>query len=106
MTAPEWGDKAVALAREGNNVPTIAKALGQEYWDVWNHVRNAEGMEFVGWRGAKWMITNRLNKLVREKDPDKRKLLKNEAAECANYLYKHGQSLSKKIERVRGIVDH
>ena len=106
MNIPEWGEKAVGMARAGSNVPKIAKEVGADYWDVWNHVRSAEGTEFVGWRGAKWMATNRLNKLVSEKDPEERKELKEQAAECVDYLYKHGQRLSREIERIRKIVAH
>ena len=101
MTTPEWGDKAAAMAREGSTIPKIAKEIGVDYWDVCNHVRNAQGTEFVGWRGAKWMITHRLNLLVKENDADKRKVLKGQVATCSDYLYKEGQRLGRKIESAR-----
>ena len=85
--SPEWGNHAVEMARAGRNMEQIRKDLKVGYWEVWNHVRNSEGITGVGWRGAKWIVTNRLKRLVKEKDRTKREQLSREADECANYLF-------------------
>ena len=98
---PEWGDRAVQMAREGKNVEEIRKELNVDYWDVWNHIRKSEGITGVGWRGAKWIITHRLKRLVKEKDPAKREKLSREASECASYLYDSAKALGNKIDSAR-----
>ena len=98
---PEWGNRAVEMARQGKKITEIHKDLDVDYWDVWNHVKEAEGIAGVGWHGAKWIVTHRLNRLAKEKNPTKRQQLVNEAKECANYLYNSGRALSRKIDRVR-----
>lgn len=98
---PEWGDRAIQMAREGKNVEKIRKELNTEYWDVWNHIRNVEGIAGVGWHGAKWIVTNRLKRLVKERDIAKREQLSREASECASYLYNSAKALGKKIDRAR-----
>ena len=101
MMPPSWGDEAVRMARSGMTIAKIHKELKADYWDVWNHVRSTQGTEWSSWHGAKWIFTNRLNRLVSEKDPAKRQDLKNEAAECANYFYYEMKRLRGRVDRAR-----
>ena len=48
------------MASEGKTIAQIGKELDADYWQVWNHVRS--------WQGTKWVITNRLNRLIKEND--------------------------------------
>ncbi len=73
-----------------------------DYWVVWQHVKQVGGV--AGWRAAKWIITNRLNRMARSNDPAKREQLRSEAAECVNYLYDSGRRLSRKIDRARNTL--
>ena len=98
-------ERAVKMAREGKRIPTISKELGLDYWEVWQHVRDAEGTEWSGWNGAKWMVTNRLNRLVKEKDEAKRKQLRDEADDCVKYLHSAAKRLSQKVDRIRRELD-
>ncbi len=81
------------MAREGKTIAQISRELGMEYWEVWSQVR--------GWRGTKWMITNRLRRLATENDQATREKLANEADESVKYLYNEGQRLSSKVDRIR-----
>ena len=101
MTIPVWGDRAVQMARGGNTIEGIRKELRVDYWEVWEHVRNIQGTEWSSWRGAKWIVTNRLNRLVKEKDQDERQKLRDQANECVNYLFNAAKSLGTKVERAR-----
>ena len=100
MTTPKL-DKAAAMAREGKTIVWIHKELGLDYWEVWDHVRNSQGTDFSSWHGAKWIITHRLNRLVNEKDQAERRMLRNQAAECVDYLYKEAKRLSRKVDLAR-----
>ena len=100
MTTPML-DMAVQMARDGKSIADIHTDLGLDYWEVWNHIRTSGGTDFSSWRGAKWIVTHRLNLLVKEKDPSKRQELSDQAKECAKYIYEEGQRLSRKIHRAR-----
>ena len=105
MTTPGWGDKAVLMARGGDTIEKIRKELKVDYWEVWEHVRNVQGTEWSSWQGAKWIVTNRLNRLVKEEDQAERQKLKDQADECVNYLFSAAKSLSRKVERARKTLD-
>ena len=90
-------DKVKQMAEEGHTIAQISKELGLDYWTVWDHARS--------WRGAKWMITNRLNRLVKEKDQAERQKLRDEANECVKYLYDAGQRLGRKVDQARKTLD-
>ena len=96
---PSWGNRAVQMAEEGKSIETIAKELGVGYREVWQHVKEAGGV--AGWRAAKWITTNRLNKMARSNDSVKREQLRKEAAECVEYLYSGGKTLRDKIDSAR-----
>ena len=98
-------DQAAAMARNGKTIVTIHKELDLDYWEVWDYVRNSQGTKFSSWHGAKWIITHRLNRLVNEKDQAKRQQLRNQAAECVNYLYSEAKRLSRKNEAARRILE-
>ncbi len=53
MTTPEWGDKAVQMAQGGDTIEKIRKELHVDYWEVWEYVRSAQGIEWSIWQGAK-----------------------------------------------------
>ena len=86
------------MAHEGKTIAQIGKDLGVDYWEVWNHAERS-------WRGTKWVITNRLNQLKTERDPDARIQLANEAAECVEYLYRRGIRMGDQIQRARNTLD-
>ena len=105
MTTPEWGNRAVHMARNGDSLTKIHRELGVDWYEVWEHVRNVEGTEWTTWHGAKWIVTNRLNKLVRERDPAKRQELRDEANKCVNYLHDAAKRLRTKVERARRTLE-
>ena len=86
--------KAQLMASEGKTISEISKELNVDYWEVWNHVDRS-------WQGTKWVITNRLKKLAKEKDQSTREQLADEVAECINYLYTQGRSMGKQIDQAR-----
>ena len=94
-------DAALKMAREGKTIAFIHKELGMDYWEVWQHVRDEEGTDWSGWNGAKWIVTHRLNRLVKERDEAKRKILRDEADEAVRYLYAAAKRLSRRIDRAR-----
>lgn len=98
-------DLAVQMAKEGKTIASIHKELGVDYWEVWQHVRDVEGTEWSGWNGAKWIITHRLNRLVKERDEAKRKQLRDEADECVKYLHNAAKRLSRKVDKIRRELD-
>ena len=89
---------AVQMAREGKAIASISEKLGVTYWEVHAHV-TAVGA--LSWLGAKRSITNRLNKLKRERDQAAREQLVSEASELVNYIYYSGKNLGKKIDSAR-----
>ena len=86
--------KAQQMADEGKTVAQISKELNVDYWEVWNHVPRS-------WQGTKWMITNRLNLLKKEKNAATRERLVVEVDECVQYLYDRGRQMGKQIEGAR-----
>lgn len=105
MTTPEWGDRAVQMARNGDTISRIHRELKVDWYEVWEHIRNVEGTEWTTWRGAKWIVTNRLNRLVKEQDQTKRQELRNEANECVNYLNEALRRMRSKVNRARRTLD-
>ena len=105
MTNPAWGEKAVQMARGGDTIEKIRKELQVDYWEVWEHVRNVQGTEWSSWQGAKWIVSNRLNRLVKERNQAERQKLRDQADECVNYLYDAAKSLSRKVDRARKTLD-
>ncbi len=101
MCAPDWGDKAVQMALNGDTIETIRKELGEDYWEVWSHVKSVKGTEFASWQGAKKVVTIRLKRLVRERDQDKREELMAQANEAVNYLYNAAKSMRTKVNHAR-----
>lgn len=95
---PEWGDRALSMARGGKSIVDIHEDLKVDWYIVWNHIRKSEGNAWASWQGAKKALTIRLDRLVKEKDRTKREQLVNEAKECANYLYYGGKALRLKID--------
>ena len=97
----ELGPTEIAIAQqmasESKTIVQISKELKVDYWQVWNHVRS--------WQGTKWIITNRLNLLVKEKDQSNREQLVNEVAECISYLYDQGKQMGNKIDRARKLLN-
>ncbi len=105
MTTPEWGDRAVQMARNGDTISRIHRELKVDWYEVWTHVKSAEETEWTTWRGAKWIVTNRLNRLVKKQDQDKRQKLRDEANECVNYLNDAAKRLRAKVRRARRTLD-
>ena len=108
MTTPEGGmtteqqNQAVAMARNGKTVAQIERDLGVDYWDIWEHIRSVGA---YSWQGAKWIITRRLNSLVRENSKTRRKKLAEEANEMVEYLYYQGRRLGRMVDRVKRVVE-
>ena len=100
-TTQEWGDRALEMARQGESIIKIHKDLGVDWYEVWSHIRKTEGNAWATWQGAKKIATIRMDRLVKEKDQAKREILRREAAECVDYLYKSGRALGRKIDRAR-----
>lgn len=92
---------AEQMAREGKTIARISKELGVSWDEVSAHVRSVHALS---WQGAKMSITNRLNKLKREKKQSTREQLVDEAAKCVDYLYYEGKNLSKKVDRARNAL--
>ena len=105
MTKPDWGDKAVLMARSGDSISKIRRELQVDWYEVWDYVRSVEGTEWTTWRGAKWIVTNRLNRLVNQQDQAKRQELRDQANECVNYLFEAAKRLRGKVERARRTLD-
>lgn len=83
-------NKRIAL---GQQYSRISNDLGLEWWTVRKHAKD-------GWQGTKQSITYQLNKVVNERDPEKRAEMVKNIKERVNYLYKGGQALGKTVESV------
>ena len=105
-TEPSWGDRAVQMAREGDSIENIRKAVEADWFEVWQYVKEAQGTQWSTWQGAKSVITRRINKMVTTNDRETREELKKEVAECVNYLYYEGKRLRGKIERARKSLEY
>ena len=105
MTTPEWGERAVQMARNGDSIVKIHRELQVEWYEVWDHVRSVEGTEWTTWAGAKWIATHRLNRLVKERDEAKRQKLSSEAKEAVSYLHNAAKRLRNKVERARRTLE-
>lgn len=92
---------AEQMAREGKTIARISKELGVSWGEVSAHVRSVHALS---WQGAKMSITNRLNRLKRERNRSTREQLVDEAAKCVDYLYYEGKNLSKKVDRARNAL--
>ena len=108
MTNPKGGmtteqqNQAVAMARNGKTVAQIERDLGVDYWAIWDHIRSVGA---YSWQGAKWIITRRLNSLVRENGKTQRKELAEETKEMVDYLYYQGRRLGRTLDRVKKTVE-
>ena len=86
----------------GMTIVDICNELGLE----WQVVAKFLGsVDKPSWLGAKVMTTNRLNDLVKETDPAKRKELAAEAKKWIDYLYYDGKRLGQKVDRARKALD-
>ena len=56
---PEWGNRAMEMARAGKSIVQIHKDLGVDWYEVWNHIRKSEGNAWASWQGAKKIVPNR-----------------------------------------------
>ena len=93
--------KAEQMARESKTIARISTELGVSWAEVSAHVRSVNALS---WQGAKMSITNRLNRLKRERNRSTREQLVDEAAKCVDYLYAEGKNLSKKVDRARNAL--
>ena len=98
MTDSNMSDDALRniarqMAKEGKTITAIAEHLGIS----WNEVRGYT----YGWLGAKTRITNRLNKLASEPDPEKRKKLVEEADGYVDFLYDAAKHLRSQVDGAR-----
>ena len=64
-----------------------------------------DSVDATSWQGAKMIITNRLNSLVKENDQFVREQLKDEAKKWIDYLYYDGKRLSRKVDRARKALE-
>ena len=93
MSADDLKKIARQMAKEGKTITAIAEHLGIS----WNEVRGYT----YGWLGAKTRITNRLNKLASEPDPEKRKKLVEEADGYVDFLYDAAKHLRSQVDGAR-----
>ena len=66
------------LASQGKTIVQICRALGLDWREVRSYLHTVDKRS---WRGAKVVITNRLNMLAKEGDPAKREQLAAEAGQ-------------------------
>ena len=90
-------DLARRMAREGKTIRQISEELGIDYSDAWGYVPGS-------WQGMKKMITNRINKLINEKDRSVREQLAFEVQEYVDSLYYSGKHLSRMVDRIRNTL--
>ena len=91
--------KVRQLASEGMTVSEIDRELGiGDYWTVWAHIPEST------WRGARVKITNRLNRLIHEKDPDKRRVIVEAVQGYIDRFYYEGQYLGRVIQSIRKAI--
>ena len=81
------------MAKEGKTITAIAKDLGISWGEASGYT--------TGWQGAKTKITNRLNKLASEPDPEKRKKLAEEADGYVDFLYDAAKHLRSQVDGAR-----
>ena len=85
------GKKVREMALEGKTITRISKEL-----DIsWNEAYT------LGWRGAKVRITNRLNKLADETNPEKRRKLAKEADLYVDFIYDAAKHLRTQVDSAR-----
>ena len=87
---------------EGKTIVQVCNALGLEWPDVADYLHSVDKRS---WRGAKRVITNRLNSLVKENDPVEREILAAEADKWVDYLYCDGKRLGEQVDRARNFID-
>lgn len=87
-------DRARRMAREGKTIVQISEELGIPYWDAWGYVPGS-------WQGTKKKMTNRINKLINEKNRSVREQLAFEVKEYVDSLYYPGKNLSRMVDRIR-----
>ena len=94
--------KIEQMVSTGMTIVDICNELGLEWQDV---AKFLGSVDKPSWLGAKVMTTNRLNDLVKETDPAKRKELAAEAKKWIDYLYYDGKRLGQKVDRARKALD-
>jgi len=99
---PEQQRLAAEMARNGKTIAQIQRTLGVDYWDAWDHVRSVGA---YSWQGAKWISTRRLNTLVRERNPARRRALADEVYEMIEYMYYQGLRLGRTVDRVKRAIE-
>lgn len=92
---------ANVMASEGHTIESIRKHLGLSEDGGWQEVRR----HVDSWLGTKNQITNRLNALADEPDPDRRQELKRELQERINFIYYQAHDVADKIFRIREALD-
>lgn len=94
----EQKTKAVQMALEGKTIAKISEGLNLEWSEV-SAFLHSEGVR--GFQGSKTRITNRLNRLSKENDPDKREELVVEVKALVDYIYYSGKDMGRLIDRAR-----
>ena len=96
-------EKAREMSIAGKNLPQIGKELGVDKYELWKEAKSWNHAK--SWQGAKWVITNRLNRLVKAKDPAVRERLVKEAKDCSDYIYYGGKGLRLRIDHASAALE-
>ncbi len=94
-------EQAVLMAKNGYTIVRICKELDVDWSEVRGHL---EAVGIKGFRGAKVVITNRLNALKTEADEKKRARLAAEADRWVDYLYYEASRLSRNVDSARNAL--
>jgi epoxyqueuosine reductase QueG len=95
-------EKVEQMVKEGKTIVQICKDLDMEWKDVSKFLHSVDKKS---WRGAKHVISLRLNRLKKEKDESERGKLAEEAAKWIDYLYEDGKRLSRQADQARRAME-
>ena len=94
--------RAEEMARRGRMISTIARELRVDYGDVWTFLSSVDA---YSWLGAKRIVTNRLNAMVKSSRSSTRQELADQAYDMVEYLYYAAKTLGDQVHKIKEVLD-
>ena len=95
-------DQAEQMAKAAKPITRIAEILGVDYYEILDYLYSIGA---YSWRGAKGIVTRRLQSLVAESNQTRRQQLADEAQHMVGYLYDQGTSQAQTLDKVKKALE-